>query len=348
MPPRQGTRVLVISSIFDKAAVRSYLEDSLHFFPDGGRRRRASDGVPINGGRHDSGGQLYRGRGRGPTPAPAFTLGGQARSSSICAAGVYHQGVKVQACFAVLELALLDFPGAVELTEGRDTLKPGPLFHAVAVAFFRRLASIARDASMTDAARHRIAELAGQISALMLEGAGFAEVANELADVLLGDARYLVGPDRKEALLGFLGASYSTHLFVPESFWSAREWCSFLPGERELLTSEIVVEPIQSLASFATDTRLEGLRTLAARSPQPELMPVALARGRRPPGPLPCLGTRNAVLIRADSAIVATPRTWSDHYALKASFNRAAGVREPDLERDIIVTTPIRVSGIAA
>jgi hypothetical protein len=43
------------------------------------------------------------------------------------------------------------------------------------------------------------------------------------------------------------------------------------------------------------------------------------------------------MLIREDSPAVADPAGWRGWYALRAAFDRAAGVREADFERDLIV-----------
>jgi hypothetical protein len=44
------------------------------------------------------------------------------------------------------------------------------------------------------------------------------------------------------------------------------------------------------------------------------------------------------VLIREDSAAIQRPEGWRDWYALRAAFDRAVGTREPDFERDLIVS----------
>jgi hypothetical protein len=150
-----------------------------------------------------------------------------------------------------------------------------------------------------------------------------------------------VGADRAEAVLGFLGPGAEGRLFVPESFWAAREWHGLMPGERELLLDELVIEPPEALAPLARRRPdLGGLGVLAARANGST--PVALVQGRRrPPGPLPCLGTRDAVLVRADAGAVIAPGGWTDLYALRTSFDRALGTREADMERDLIVATPL-------
>jgi hypothetical protein len=342
-PPVRGTRVRVVSALLEGAAVRSYLEDALHFFPPERAVVRVG-GVPINDGSLVSGGRLFEDD-AGAGLVGRFHLGGRGLSSGITAA-TYHAGVKVQPCFAVGELALLDFPGAVELTEGRDALKPGPAYHAVAAAFHRRLARLGEEPDAPPATRRRIAEIAAQISALMLDGAAFREVAPELARALLGPDCYLVNADRAEALVGFLGPFAEERLFVPESFWAAREWSGHLPGERELLERELTAEPIEALSVLARRRPdLGGLAVLAARAQNPAAVPVALVTGREAPGPLPCLGTRTAVLVRADARAVCAPRGWTDLYALRTSFDRALGTREADVERDLIVATPIGARG---
>jgi hypothetical protein len=69
---------------------------------------------------------------------------------------------------------------------------------------------------------------------------------------------------------------------------------------------------------------------------------VMLARARRAGmGAMPCLGARGTVLIRADAVAVRSPRGWADRYALETSFDRALGVREAEVERHLIVETPI-------
>lgn len=336
--PRQGTRVTLRSALIDAATVRAYLEDALHFFPpERGVVRLA--GAPINDGALVSGGRLFEDE-CAPGLLARFHLGGRGLSSGITAA-LYHGGVKVRPCYAVAELALVDFPNAVELTEGRDAIKPGPMFTAVAAAFHRRLARIGEEPGTPPDVRLRIAELAAQISALMLDSTAFREVAPELARALLGGDRHLVPIERVEGVLGFLGPDAEARLFVPESFWAAREWQGLVPGERELLLDELVIEPPERAQVIARKRpELSGLAEIAARAAEGVM--IALARGRRrPPGPLPCLGTREAVLVRADAPAVIEPRGWADRYALRAAFDRAIGVREADVERDLIVSTPL-------
>jgi hypothetical protein len=348
--PRQGTRVKIGSALLDATQVRSYLRDALHFFPLERAILRV-DGVATNDGSTISGGSLFEdrvdppdGMRFDPPLLGRFHLGGRALVPGITAA-TYHVGVKVEPCFAVGELALIDFPGAVELTEGRDAIKPGPAFAAVVAAFHRRLIHLG--ASATPATRPRIAELAAQISALMLQSGAWETVAPEMAHALLGEGRHLVSPDRLEALLGFFGPEIAARLFVPESFWAEREWHAFLPGERELLDDELVVGPVESLAGLARRRPdLLGLTALVARVDRPGEQAAALAQGRlRAAGPLPCLGTRRAVLIRADAPAVQAPRSWADVYALRIAFDRAIGLPEPDVERDLIVAAPIRTVG---
>ena len=348
--PRQGTRVKIGSALLDATAVRSYLRDALHFFPLEKAILRV-DGVATNDGATISGGTLFEdavdspeGTRFDPPLRGRFHLGGRGLVPGITAA-TYHAGVKVEPCFAVGELALVDFPGAVELTEGRDALKPGPAFAAVAAAFHRRLIHLGAGASA--AARPRIAELAAQISALMLQSGGWESVAPVMAHALLGEGCHLVSPDRLEGLLGFLGHDVGSRLFVPESFWAEREWHAFLPGERELLEDELSIGPVETLAGLARRRPdLAGLTALAARVERPGEQAAALAQGRlRAAGPLPCLGTRRAVLIRADAPAVQSPRGWADVYALRIAFDRAIGLPEPDVERDLIVAAPIRTVG---
>ena len=348
--PRQGTRVKIGSALLDATHVRAYLRDALHFFPLERAIVRV-DGVATNDGSSISGGSLFEdlveapdGTRLDPPLLGRFHLGGRALVSGITAA-TYHAGVKVEPCFAVSELALIDFPGAVELTEGRDAIKPGPAFSAVVAAFHRRLIHLGAGAA--PATRPRIAELAAQISALMLQSSAWETVAPEMAHALLGEGCHLVSPDRLEALLGFFGPDIAQRLFVPESFWAEREWHAFLPGERELLDDELAIGPVESLAGLARRRPdLLGLSALVARVDRPGEQAAALAQGRlRAAGPLPCLGTRRAVLIRADAPAVQAPRSWADVYALRIAFDRAIGLPEPDVERDLIVAAPIRTVG---
>jgi len=347
---RQGTRVKIGSALLDATSVRAYLRDALHFFPLERAILRV-DGLATNDGAMISGGTLFEdlvdppeGTRFDPSFLGRFHLGGRALVPGITAA-TYHAGVKVEPCFAIGELALVDFPGAVELTEGRDALKPGPAFAAVVAAFHRRLIHLGLGAAK--ARRPRIAELAAQISALMLQSSAWETVAPEMAQALLGEGCHLVCPDRVEALLGFLGPDVGTRLFVPESFWAEREWHAFLPGERELLEDELTIGPVETLAGLARRRPdLTGLSVLLARLERPGDQAVALAQGRlRAAGSLPCLGTRRAVLVRADSPSVQAPRSWADVYALRIAFDRAMGTPEPDVERDLIVAAPIRTVG---
>ncbi|WP_437753376.1 ATP-binding protein [Sorangium sp. So ce1389] len=415
--PLLGTRVRVTSALLEASAVRAYLRDALHFFP-ASRALVLLDGAAVNDGRLISGGQLVQERiahpagagAGGPAGAGAlsagssgfaepararleeaveardrallarFHVGGRGLLPSISAA-TFHAGVKVDACLALAELALIDFPAAVELTEGRDAIKVGPEFTAVAAAFYRRLIQLAAASGEGRRTRDRLAEMAAQISALMLQSAGWDEVARDLARALLGPGRCMVTPERREALLGFLGPSVAERLFVPESFWAEREWQPYLPGERELLEDELELDPAETLSALARRRGdLAGLPLLLARAANPHTTLVALCRsrlppdrggadaaaprrapggpplastfpeaaGRRPAGPLPCLGTRRLLLIRDDSPAVRRPSGWSDWYALRAAFDRASGVREADLERDLIVGEPVDGAACAA
>ena len=333
--PRSGTRVRVRSATLEPGRARSYLREALHFFPPERAVARLS-GIPINDGSAVSGGELFHDDAGLPSPA-RFHLGGHAVASGVTA-GLYHLGVRLTPCHALSDLVLADFPGEVELTEGRDALKPGPAFTKVAAALHRRLASTGGGP--------RIAELAGQVSALMLQGAAWGTSAAMLAEALLGSERCLVGAERAELLRGFFGGSIEARLFVCESFWAEREWQGQLPGERELLSSELYCEPIETLALLAARRPdLAGLEVLCEAAADPSTLLVALTTGRhREPGPLPCLEVRGAVLIRGDARAIRAPAGWADSYALRASFRRALGLREPEVERDLIVLTPLTTS----
>ncbi len=341
--PRSGTRVRVASALLDGGAVRAYLEDALHFFPPERAVVRVG-GLPLNDGSLVSGGHFFEDE-AGPGLFGRFHLGGRSLSPGITA-GTYHAGVKVRACYAVAELALVDFPGVVELTEGRDALKPGPAFAAVAAAFHRRLARLGDDPDMAPSTRLRVAELAAQISALMLESVAFREAAPELSRALLAPGRFLVSADRAEAVVGFLGPGAVHRIFAPESFWAVREWQGLLPGERELLEDELTFDPPEALSALARRRAdLPGLALLAggaAQAGRADTVNAMLARSRRGgTGALPCLGARGAVLIRADAPAVRAPRGWIDRYALETSFDRALGEREAEVERHLIVDSAL-------
>jgi hypothetical protein len=361
--PRSGTRVKLASALLEAGCVCAYLRDTLHFFP----KERAIvrlDGVPLNDGRLISGGRLYEARGGGSEGEPPwvsrFHLGGRGLARGITAA-TYHAGVKVESCSAVGELALLDFPAAVELTEGRDALKKGPVFSAAVKAFYERLIQIAREdegepratrqtlgspEGLPDGRRRQwMAELAAQVSLLLLkDDTVWSEVAPKLREALVGKDRFMVGPERVEMVLAFLGPAVAHRLFVPESFWAERQWHGFLPGERELLEDEFVLGPPMPLAELARQRPdLRGLPILVGRAGAADTRMVSLARTKRTaaPGPLPCLGSRRAILVREDARAVVSPSGWSDLYALRAAFDRAAGVREADVERALIVSAPL-------
>lgn len=351
--PTKGTTVRVRSALLDESELCVYLRDALHFFPTE-RAIIRLDGAAINDGRYLSGGRLFSDRlsqGEPPCVTRAY-VGGRGLVTAISAA-TYHAGVKVEGCLAIPELALIDFPSSVELTEGRDAMKPCRTFRAASIAFLRRLSLIAREPGTSPKAADRLAEIAAQISALMLQSVAFAEVAPELARAMLGPDRYLVSPERREALLGFLGPAIEPRLFCPESFWAEREWQGHLPGERELLARELDIAPTESLASVAVRRAdLPGLTALARRAERPETVPIALARARRPSSSshqsLPCIGTRQAILVREDSPSLARRAGWMDAYALRVAFDRASGMREPDLERELIVSEPIGLDATAA
>ncbi len=183
----------------------------------------------------------------------------------------------------------------------------------------------------------------------MLESAAFREVAPELARALLAPGRYLVGADRVEAVIGFLGPAAADRIFAPESFWAVREWHGLLPGERELLEDELLFDPPEALSTLARRRAdLAGLAELAARARSADAVTVMLGRGRRGSvGALPCLGARGAVLIRADAGAVRDPRGWMDRYALATSFDRALGAREAEVERHLIVESPIARAAVS-
>jgi hypothetical protein len=342
--PRRGTSVHLDGTCLPPDALRAYLRETLHFFP----ARRALlrvDGEPINDGSAVAGGRLFTDLASvGPPPLLArFHLGGKPLATGV-ATGSYHAGVKVESCLAISELALVDFPSAVELTEGRDALKPGPAFASVAAAFHRRLVRLAHRAQADRETCDRLAELAAQASALLFQSIGWPEAAPMLSRQLLGPDRFLVGPDRAEALLGFLGPRAAACLFVPESFWAEREWQHWMPTERDLLERELEVDPPETLASVAARRRdLAGLVNLLQRAPALRSVCLMLARGRHPGGSIPCLGTRRGVFVREDAPAVRSASSWSELYALRAAFTRASGVREPDFERDLIVNEPLGV-----
>jgi hypothetical protein len=338
--PRCGTRVRVASALLEGGAVRAYLEDALHFFPPERAVVRVG-GAPINDGSLVSGGRFFEEE-AAPGIVGRFHLGGRGLLPGITAA-TYHAGVKVRPCYAVGELTLVDFPGLVELTEGRDALKPGPEFTAVAAAFHRRLARLGDDPEIEPDARLRVAELAAQISALMLESAAFREAAPELSRALLAPGRFLVNVDRAESVVAFLGPGSAERIFAPESFWAVREWQGLMPGERELLEDELLFDPPEALSTLARRrSDLAGLGALVARCRSADAVTVMLGRSRsRLAGALPCLGARGAVLIRADAGAVREPHGWIDHYALETSFDRALGAREAEVERHLIVESPI-------
>jgi hypothetical protein len=353
---RSGTRVKLSSALLEAGAARAYLRDVLHFFPPE-RAVVRLDGAPINDGSLIEGGRLYEERIEGSNGTGRFHIGGRAITPGITAA-TYHAGVKVEGCFALGELSLLDFPADVELTQGRDALKPGPMFDATAKAFYRRLIQIGRSTDgLIEAAdtppsleviayRHRLAELAAQISALMLRDTAWGEIAKEIAEALIGPDRFLISAERADGLLAFLGPAAAGRIFTPESFWAERQWQPFLPGERELIEDELAIDPPRSLAALARHRPdLAGLTALVERSERPDALAVALARGRRGApggrGSMPCFGSRRGVLIREDSSAVRSPVGWRDLYALQTAFDRAIGMREVDVERALIISAPL-------
>lgn len=348
LAPLQGTIARLASALLDGDILRAYLRDTLHFFPSS-RALIDVDGVAINDGRYVTGGRQFVDQVGGHSSEKhraRYHIGGRGLAMGIGAA-TYHVGVKVEGCLAIPELSLIDFPGAVELTEGRDALKPCPTFHATAAGFYRRLAELGSAPNVPRKTADKLAELAGQISALMLRSNAWLEVAPELARRLLGSERYLVSIDRRELIVGFLGSTIEDRLFVPESFWAEREWQGIVPGERELFDTELELSPVESLASVVwRRPDLAGLCALAPRVDRADHVLVSLARGRRlPPGPLPCIGVRQTILVREDASSVKGLSGWSDFYALRVAFERACGTRESDLERELIVNEPLGRGG---
>lgn len=348
--PTQGTVVRLCSSVLEGDTLRAYLRDTLHFFPPE-RAVVEVDGCPINDGRFIAGGQSFVDSiedDASKQHVARYHVGGRGLAMGIGSA-TYHMGVKVEGCLAIPELSLIDFPAAVELTEGRDALKPCRTFHATAAGFYRRLADLGSAPDTSQQTADKLAELAGQISALMLRSTAWNEVAPELARRLLGPRRYLVSVERRELIVGFLGSTIEERLFVPESFWAEREWQGIIPGERELFEAELEFAPVESLASAVwRRPDLAGLCAIAPRVDRAEHVLVTLARGRQlPPGPLPCIGLRQTIIIREDASAVKRLSGWSDLYALRVAFERACGTREPDLERELIVNEPLGRGGLA-
>lgn len=351
---RRGTSVRISSAALECEPLRAYLRSSLFFFPE--RKARIREGAAqLNDPNLVAGGARHE-----PHDARAgrFHLGGRGQATGVHA-GTFHAGVRVEPCLAIAELVLIDFPADLELTEARDALKVTRRFAEVAGEFYAFVASLA-ESRPSRAARDRLAETVAQASALMLSSAGFAEHADLLAHALLGPGRFLVSPDRAENLAGFLGASIAAELFSPESFWAERQWQPHLRGERELLERELEVfapttidklarersdlpalgmlaERARSLAWNSGATAMHGDRGTPSAPP-----PVMLARprkGRSLEKPtLPCLGCRGVVLIREDAPQLRGRGGWADDYALRASFDRALGMREPDVERRLIVS----------
>ena len=114
--------------------------------------------------------------------------------------------------------------------------------------------------------------------------AGYAVIAwllLQIADVTfepLGVPKSVMPSLIVAAVLGFLGPSAEARLFVPESFWAAREWHGLVSGERELLFDELIIDPPEALGVLVRRRpELSGLAFLAERG----LLEGARAR---PPG----------------------------------------------------------------
>src|SRR5262249_11087661 len=112
--------------------------------------------------------------------------------------------------------------------------------------------------------------------------------------------------------------------------------------------AELFIDRSDSLAKTARRRPdLRGLSLFLSRAARPDALIVALARSRSgaPAGPLPCLGSRRGVLIRDDAAAVQSPEGRRDLYALRAGCERGVGAREADVERDLIVASPLGGEG---
>ena len=334
--PRAGTRVVIQSTLLQSDALSAYLMEALHFF-DAGRVTLRLNGEPLNSSAVVRGGAygestydgVHAGRLR-------YQIGGTSIRPGIVS-GTFHRGVRTDSCAALTQLALVDLPSSVEMTMSRDTLKCGPAFEHAIRAFFNAIETLPKDVFTTD----EVADMAGQLSALLFDHAAWTESAPHLRDTLLND-RYLIRSDRREALLGFLGPTDWKAFFVPESIWSAHEWLRFLPGEEALLERSLTIHGSCTLLELAEERPdLGSVPYLMARAPDAARVVVTLASSTHPAGPLPCLEVQGSVLLRVDSPCVMRPRSWQDIYAIRIAFDRAFGFREADTERRLIVLEPL-------
>ncbi len=281
------------------------LRDALHFFP-ASRALVLLDGAAVNDGRLISGGQLIQERvavappgaaalearahledERGDARLARFHVGGRGLLPSISAA-TFHAGVKVDACLALAELALIDFPAAVELTEGRDALKVGPEFTAVATAFYRRLIELAAASGEGRRTRdRRLAEMAAQISALMLQSAGWDEVALDPARrparprALHGDPRAARGAARVPRAERGRAA-----VRAGELLGGARVAASSARRAPTLLEDELEIDAPETLSALARRRAaiLGGCRCSSRGRRARTRRSVALCRSRAPAG----------------------------------------------------------------
>ena len=147
-------------------------------------------------------------------------------------------------------------------------MKTGPLLPRVAAAFHRRLVRIAEEASADRTARRRLAEIAAQMSALLLQSAGWTEVAGELAARCSAKIASSSAPSAPKRSSDSSAPPRREHLRSGELLGGARVAPSASRRRRAAHASSLIdpSEPLEALVARRPD--LAGLAVLTRRATQ--------------------------------------------------------------------------------